>query len=252
MNAIRSSLAPFLILSTVFHLLPVLSWYARHDRQTVTEEIPVTVIPAPEEGNRPSPQPPRGAPARPARPPAQLAKKSPSNAQVPDKTPWKLAEKDQLREQPATSKPRRAENETIVSRPLPTLKELLPPVTWSPSEGSRNREGPIRLDSQEPRYISYLTSVKQAIDIEWVYPEVAKRHGLQGRVVLEFTILGNGQLEGIRLIRSSGFSMLDEEVIRAVQAASPFRPLPSWIGERQPIIAGFEYVDDRLRHGFAR
>ncbi len=55
-----------------------------------------------------------------------------------------------------------------------------------------------------------------------------------------------------RLIRSSGFSILDEEAIRSVQAAAPFHPIPPVIGKnRLPIIASFEYLDNRLKYSFA-
>ncbi|MFQ5904789.1 MAG: energy transducer TonB [Candidatus Binatia bacterium] len=143
------------------------------------------------------------------------------------------------------------EKSTIVHRSLPTLKELLPPVIWSPSgERAGNKEGAVRLDTREPKYISYFTSIKRAIELVWEYPEPALRHGLQGKLVLEFTILRNGNLEGTRLIRSSGFSVLDQEALRAVKTASPFHPIPPWIGKtRLDIIASFEYYDNRLKYG---
>ena len=159
---------------------------------------------------------------------------------------------EQLEEdKPDTSKARGEKKESIVRRPLPTLKDLLPPVYGFSARGQTgDREGPIRLDSKEPKYVSFLTSVKQAIEVEWIYPEVALRHGLEGTLVLEFTILANGQLGGARLIRSSGYSVLDREAIRALQAASPFRPLPPWIGQgRLDIVATLEYHDNRLKYG---
>ena len=123
----------------------------------------------------------------------------------------------------------------------------MPPITWTSPEGRRNREGPIRLDSQEPRYVSYLTSVKQAIEIEWIYPDIALSHGLEGKLLLEFTILGNGQLEEARLLRSSGYSVLDEEAIRAIQAAAPFGPIPRSIGKsRLPIEIGRASCRERV------
>jgi protein TonB len=105
------------------------------------------------------------------------------------------------------------------------------------------------LNTRERKYVSYFTSIKQAIQIVWDYPESALRHGLEGKLVLEFTILGNGALEGTRLVRSSGFAVLDNEAIRAVQAASPFHPIPPWIGRnRLDIIASFEYHDNRMKY----
>jgi TonB family protein len=138
----------------------------------------------------------------------------------------------------------------IVQRPLPTLKELLPPVTWAPSgDKPRRNEEAVRLDTKEPQYVSYFTSIKRAIELVWEYPEAALLHGLQGKLVLEFTVLGNGRLEKTRLLRSSGFPVLDQEAVRAVKAASPFHPIPQWIGrERLDIIASFEYHDNRIKY----
>jgi protein TonB len=143
--------------------------------------------------------------------------------------------------------------ETIVNRPLPSIKELLPPFRWSQSQKREEfEEGAIRLDTQEPKYVSYLSSVKRAIELEWEYPDMALRHGLQGKLVLEFTIHGDGNLMKTRIVRSSGFSILDKEAVRSVQTAAPFHPIPPWIGKsRLPVIASFEYLDNRLNYSFA-
>lgn len=124
-------------------------------------------------------------------------------------------------------------------------------MIWPPSgERANSKEGAVRLDTREPKYVSYFTSIKQAIELVWEYPEPALRQGLQGKLVLEFTILGDGHLEGTRLVRSSGFSVLDQEAMRAVQAASPFHPIPPWIGKsRLDVVASFEYHDNRLKYG---
>ncbi|MBI4523439.1 MAG: TonB C-terminal domain-containing protein, partial [Deltaproteobacteria bacterium] len=142
------------------------------------------------------------------------------------------------------------ERETIVQRPLPGLRELLPSVT-APSLGAiENRTGAIGLNTTEPQYVTYFSSIKRAIEREWDYPEPALRSRLQGKLVVEFTVLWNGELEKIRLLRSSGFSILDEEAVRAVQAAAPFHPIPSWIGKsRLPIEATFIYHDNRQKYG---
>lgn len=146
-----------------------------------------------------------------------------------------------------------AKRESIIQRPLPSLKELLPPVRLSPSqEREAIEEGAVRLDTKEPKYISYLSSIKRAIELAWEYPDMALRHGLQGKLVLEFTILGDGNLKKTRLLHSSGYSVLDKEAIRSVQAAAPFHPIPPWIGKNPlPIIASFEYLDNRLNYSFS-
>jgi hypothetical protein len=92
------------------------------------------------------------------------------------------------------------------------LKELLPSATWSSS--SARADMPISLNTNDPVYVTYFTKVKQLIESQWEYPEIALRYGLQGRLALQFMIGGNGQLEQLRLIRSSGSQVLDEEAVR--------------------------------------
>jgi protein TonB len=138
----------------------------------------------------------------------------------------------------------------VTPRRLPTLKELLPPATWTPSRTKGAlQEGPIPLNTREPKYLSYFEHIKRAIEVVWDYPENALKRGIEGKLLLEFTILANGALEGPRLVRTSGFADLDEEAIRAVRAAAPFRPIPTHIGrQRLDIIASFEYHDSRLHY----
>ena len=66
--------------------------------------------------------------------------------------------------------------------------------------------------------------------------------------MVEFTILQNGHVEFLALVRSSGSKLLDDEAVRAIKAAVPFRPFPRTIQESSlRIIAGFIYSDQRLR-----
>ena len=195
---------------------------------------------------------PKEAPTRPSRAPAIIAKKS--SPLLEDK-PIPSRETASPRE-PTAEEPAPRESGTgrfsIVERSLPTVKELLPPITWSASERkSDTGDKPVRLDTREPKYITYFGSIKRSIELVWQYPEQALRYGLQGKLLMEFIVLGNGELEGIRLVRSSGSSLLDEEALRAVKAAAPFRPIPSWIGETRLVIsATFEYHDNRLNYRF--
>ncbi|MGH7927360.1 MAG: energy transducer TonB, partial [Candidatus Binatia bacterium] len=106
----------------------------------------------------------------------------------------------------------------------------------------------IPLNTLDVRYAPYTQTVKQWIEARWEYPDLAKHYGLQGRVVVEFTILQDGHIELLALVRSSGSKLLDEEAVRAIKAAVPFKPFPRSIRESSlRIIAGFIYSDQRLR-----
>lgn len=63
---------------------------------------------------------------------------------------------------------------------------------------------------------------------EWVnehlkYPELAKEHGIQGRVMLRFTIERNGTVSEVQVLRSVD-KLLDEEAIRVVSSSPTWRP----------------------------
>ena len=253
----RSPLVPFLIFSLVLHLFALLPWLKPPAGERAVEQIPISLLPEFKEKSAEPSESVKEAPTRPSRTPARVAKKSTpaaaeSQRRAQEFTKQELSRQDLSKDERLTGpEPQDRGRYTIVQRPLPTLKELLPPATWPSSvEQSKNKEGPVRLDTREPKYVSYFTSIKRAIEHVWEYPESALRLGLQGRLVMEFTISGDGHLEGTRLIRSSGFSVLDQEAVRAVQTAAPFHAIPPWIGKsRLEVVASFEYHDNRLKYG---
>jgi TonB family protein len=261
-NSIRDSLAPFLLVSTAFHLLLVLSWYGRHDRQTIPDPIRVTVIPPVEQRKQaapppralPAPKPFRDSPTPAELPPGQPAKKSRPGAEAPGKTPGQVTKENQINERLATSKTTTVENGIAIDRELPTLKDLLEPIYRPFSEG--NRGEPIRLDSRDPKHVGYLKRIHHAIDMAWRNPEVAKSaamsYGFEGTAVVQFRIGQSGQLEDIHLLRSSGYAILDQEVIRVVQAAAPhFGVIPRLIGKSEVLIdATFIYENETLTYDF--
>lgn len=56
-----------------------------------------------------------------------------------------------------------------------------------------------------------------------VYPEVAKENGVQGRVILQFTILRDGSLGKVKLLRGVDAS-LDKEAVRVVSQSPKWEP----------------------------
>ena len=106
------------------------------------------------------------------------------------------------------------------------------------AEGER-----IDINTSEYRYIGYFTSMRKAIELVWNYPLDAARKGEQGEVGLEFVIAKDGHVSHVRLLRSSGFALLDQAIIQAIKLASPFSPLPNGIGKNRLVVTGsFRYV----------
>ena len=216
---------------------------------------------APAPAAKPAPSARQSGPRHASKPPAMVAKKSlPAPAQkrsvenvkpYPENPPDEFPQPQLRRENPRPREPIPQET-VIVERPLPTMKDLLPSVTYSLHD-TGPEDSSISLNTTDPKYVTYVGKIKQSIETEWQYPEIALRYGLQGKLALEFTIASNGQLQALRLLRSSGSSLLDEEALRAIKAAAPFPPIPPWIRPNPlRISATMEYRDSRLDYRFTR
>jgi len=57
-----------------------------------------------------------------------------------------------------------------------------------------------------------------------------RANGQAGEVVVRFTVLGNGQLSGVSVARSSGNGSTDQAGLALVQRAAPFPPIPVGAG----------------------
>lgn len=101
----------------------------------------------------------------------------------------------------------------------------------------------VSLDTRDFRYISYFATIKRQIELVWNYPEEAARAGIYGELMMQFIIRRDGRLENVRLLRSSGSRILDEEAIRAVKIANPYNPFPKRITKKRlHINAVFSYM----------
>ena len=58
------------------------------------------------------------------------------------------------------------------------------------------------------------------------YPEEAKRRQLAGDMTLLVTIRADGSLQDVRILQTSGHSVLDEAARRIVRLAAPYSPFP--------------------------
>lgn len=253
----------FFAVSIALHGIVFLMAYPRHLRSgSAPEIIPVSILPPPERESSPVPREPKTPPARARNLPAIIAKKdSPrprTKADPAQNTQRAKREAIEPAEPPPPAPPQPSpaprevvpERSIVAERPLPTIKELLPPASGSSRSSS---DAPVRLNTNDPIYVSYFTKIKQLIEANWEYPELALRYGLQGKLSLEFTIGPHGQLERARVIRSSGSQLLDDEALRAIKAAAPFPPIPPWVKPNPlSILAAMEYHDNRVNYQIVR
>jgi len=107
--------------------------------------------------------------------------------------------------------------------------ELSQPEKEEPIPENKETEDFISLDTKDKRYLTYTTLIKEKILRNWQYPAEAKENLMEGKVQLLFSIAKNGQLLDIKILNSSGYPILDQEGLRAIQATAPFTPFPDQI-----------------------
>ncbi|MBU0569016.1 energy transducer TonB [bacterium] len=87
-------------------------------------------------------------------------------------------------------------------------------------------------DISSSRLLTYQKKVRGKIEQMKLYPLMARRNGIEGQVIVQFTILSNGSVTTIENINSSGNKILDKAAMNAVKRASPFPHIPEDIAEK--------------------
>jgi len=88
---------------------------------------------------------------------------------------------------------------------------------------------------------NYLISVRKKIESKKRYPISARNAGIEGKTEVKLTILKDGQLDKVELIKSSGSEILDNSALESIQSATPFPPIPA-ILEKEKIEVSISLV----------
>lgn len=98
-----------------------------------------------------------------------------------------------------------------------------------PSGGQVRDAMEITTDTQGVDFGPYLARIKQVIEVNWytvmpesVYPPLRKT----GKVAIEFVILPDGKVQGMKVFYPSGDVALDRAAWGGISASNPFPPLP--------------------------
>jgi len=79
----------------------------------------------------------------------------------------------------------------------------------------------------EDRYVKLNFSyIRDIIQKNIAYPHMARKRGLEGKVVVSFIVCADGEAQDITITESSGFEILDRSAVEAVRKASPFPKPP--------------------------
>jgi TonB family protein len=119
----------------------------------------------------------------------------------------------------------------------------------SPAQSSVGSNLDILSDTMGVDFGPYLARVIAAVRMNWyaIIPEVARAPMMKkGKVSIEFAILKDGQVAGMRLAGGSGDVSLDRAAWGGITASNPFPPLPSeFRGDYLALRFHFYYNPDR-------
>ena len=87
----------------------------------------------------------------------------------------------------------------------------------------------IPLDTKNLRYFSYFARVQRSIDQSYYYPKEGASDLQYGVVSISFEINRDGSLGKLKVIGSSGKTILNEAAVTIIQNAAPFSNIPSRI-----------------------
>lgn len=221
-RSIRGWLAPALF-AVAFHAfaahLPVNAGGAGVDSKP--EAVRLTIAPLPPPPAAPAPEPEIVPPPKPRRPtprPAQrVATRAPAPTPIPAAPP---AAEPELEPEPVEELPL----EEPEPPPQPVAEAEVPPEQRPPeavADPARSR-GEVLADLR-----AYGNSVYGSVVSQRRYPAIATRLRQEGVVEVSVRLARDGHLSGEpQIVASSGYPVLDEEVLRMVARAAPFPPLP--------------------------
>jgi TonB family protein len=75
------------------------------------------------------------------------------------------------------------------------------------------------------RNTDLLIAIRSSIERAKNYPILARKRSIEGTVTVSFRIDARGSPQNVKIVRSSGYQILDEEVPKMLRKASPFPEL---------------------------
>ena len=146
----------------------------------------------------------------------------------------KADEKGDLEKKKKKEKESKASKDSIKKN-----KKLYSPGVTSPDS---EYEETVDFDTKEFKYISYFLKLKRKIGMVWSYPRESYQKGESGKVLLLMSLDRSGKLVNLTMLKSSGFSLLDNEAKNAVLEAAPYPPFPSSWGAMKKINIRISFV----------
>ena len=109
-------------------------------------------------------------------------------------------------------------------------------------------------DQEQDAIQSYLGFMFQSLESHKYYPEYAMRNGLNGHVVLRFTVRRDGQVFNPELVKVTGHDLFGDAAKRALERVGQLPPFPADIRRRELLVeVPISYqIEDRSSPGMAK
>lgn len=129
-------------------------------------------------------------------------------------------------------------------------KEILPetfpvgPTHVDKPEGTKKTLTSVNMNSSTPTshdagenidnyhgasFIDPLLIIRNSIEKAKVYPPLARRKGIEGKVFLRFRIRPDGEVDEVKIVKGSGSEILDTASIETIKKSAPLPYAPGWI-----------------------
>lgn len=74
--------------------------------------------------------------------------------------------------------------------------------------------------------------LRRSLRAHFHYPRIARHRGWEGLVEVGLRVESNGRLSDIRVLRTSGFAVLDRAALASVGSIRRLHDAPEWLGGR--------------------
>ncbi len=178
-------------------------------------------------------------PQAPPSPPARVARTAPPAPPAAEKPATEPRATAQISQPPraakAHSEPRPETRSEPAPEPAPTSAPTAAAATTSKRMSStaaaesrptdRNRKSSPSAVAARVR-----ARLQDSLRNHFYYPSIARHRGWEGRVEVGLRVEANGRLSAIRILRTSGFAVLDHAALTSISRISQLPGAASWLG----------------------
>lgn len=130
-----------------------------------------------------------------------------------------------------------AESSRSVDVFLPAAGAPVPATPAGSNEPVADNVRPSHGTMQSAYMKEHFNFIREIIMKRLDYPTAARKMGWKGQLIVSFVICKGGQVENIRIVKSSGFKILDDNAVKTIKEVQPFPRPPV----RAEIVIPIEY-----------